>query len=946
MTIRRKFQACVSFLFFGAVIYVGFSRAEQIPQVDSTAIAPDRGAAGLSHLLRELQTRASLLMVTAHPDDEDGGMLAFETRGQGARAALFTLTRGEGGQNVMSGDFYDALGLVRTQELLLADRFMAVGQYFSRAVDYGFSKTREEAIEKWSHDRVLSDAVRVVRMFRPLVVTSVFVGAPTDGHGHHQMAGQMAQEVYLAAGDPTKFPEQIREGLRPWSPLKVYARVPAFQITSEGMYDYAIDKFVPVRFFDYVNQTWSETRPSTNLQIQEGVADPAVGLTYLQIAREGLGFQRSQNGGGAIPQAAPFASAYHRYGSRVPAAEHENSFFDGIDVSLNGIADLYPGDAKFLKDGLANLAGIAADALKVYAPDRPWAIAPALASGLKITRDLTDQVKTRGGANAGDVLYELGIKQDQFEKALAASLEVSFETTVAAPRAAPEPGRGRGQSSTEAAFNAGRAGFAGRGGGPTFTMAIPGQSFNVEAQVFNQSPEKLAVESVAVVPSDGKNWNARGENSRGEVDAGKESEWRFSVTVPENATLTRPYYSRPDEEQPFYDINDPHDRNLPVAPYPLSVRARLAYRGTPFEVAQVVQTTERIPGIGMVQNPLLVGPAISVSVSPSAGAVPLGAKAFDFTCLVHSNVKGPADGVLRLKLPSGWRSTPVEAPFAFAHDGEDKTVVFSVSPDAIHLADYTITAVAEYKGRSYTEGYHLTGYPGVRAYPFYRPATYKAVGVEVKTAPSLTIGFLPGTGDDVPTALDQLGANVRVLAATDITHGNLAGFDAIVLGTRAYAVRTELKAANGRLMDYVRNGGVLIVQYQLQDFDRDYGPFPFTLGSNPQKVVDENSAVTLLDPSNAAFAWPNKITAADFKGWVEERGHGFMREWDSHYTPLVETHDPEQDPQKGGLLLARYGKGFYIYDAFALYRQLPSGVAGAYRILANLVSLSKNPEWK
>jgi hypothetical protein len=348
----------------------------------------------------------------------------------------------------------------------------------------------------------------------------------------------------------------------------------------------------------------------------------------------------------------------------------------------------------------------------------------------------------------------------------------------------------------------------------------------------------------------------------------------------------------------------------------------------------------------MVQNPLLVGPAISVSVSPSAGAVPLGAKAFDFTCLVHSNVKGPADGVLRLKLPAGWRSTPVEAPFAFAHDGEDKTVVFSVAPDLIKPVDYTITAVAEYKGRSYTEGYHLTGYPGVRAYPFYRPATYKAVGVEVKTAPSLTIGFLPGTGDDVPTALDQLGANVRVLAATDITHGNLTGFDAIVLGTRAYAVRTELKAANGRLMDYVRNGGVLIVQYQLQDFDRDYGPFPFTLGSNPQKVVDENSPVTLLDPSNAAFAWPNKITSADFKGWVEERGHGFMREWDSRYTPLVETHDPEQDPQKGGLLLARYGKGFYVYDAFALYRQLPSGVAGAYRILANLVSLSKNPEWK
>jgi hypothetical protein len=240
----------------------------------------------------------------------------------------------------------------------------------------------------------------------------------------------------------------------------------------------------------------------------------------------------------------------------------------------------------------------------------------------------------------------------------------------------------------------------------------------------------------------------------------------------------------------------------------------------------------------------------------------------------------------------------------------------------------------------------LTGYPGLRPYPFYRAATYRAVGVEVKTAPSLTIGFLPGTGDDVPKALDNLEQNVRTLSTTDLTNGDLSKYDAIILGTRAYAVRADLKAANGRLMDYVKNGGVLIVQYNLQDFDHNYGPYPFVLGPNPQKVVDENSEVTLLDAGNPAFSWPNKISADDFKGWIEERGHGFLRSWDSHYTPLVETHDPEQDPQLGGLLLARYGKGFYVYDAFALYRQLPNGVPGAYRLLANLVSLGKNPEWK
>ncbi len=344
LNMARRFRIhAVCGILFSIPIFTVLSQAPQ-PSTDAMPAPPDRGAAGMARWLRALQTRASLVMFTAHPDDEDGGMLAYEVRGQGARAALMTLTRGEGGQNVMSQDLYDALGLARTEELLIADRYIGVDQYFSLAVDYGFSKTREEALEKWGYDRVLSDAVRVVRMTRPLVVMSVFVGAATDGHGNHQVAGQMAQEVFNAAGDPTKFPEQIREGLRPWSPLKVYARVPFFQATPQGMYDYAIDKFVPVRFFDYVNQKAFTHGPDTTLEIPEGLAAPAAGMTFLQIAREGLGFQKTQNGGGAIPQAAPLNSAYHRFGSRVAAAEHETSFFDGIDVSIPGIATLAAGD--------------------------------------------------------------------------------------------------------------------------------------------------------------------------------------------------------------------------------------------------------------------------------------------------------------------------------------------------------------------------------------------------------------------------------------------------------------------------------------------------------------------------------------------------------------------------------------------------------------------------
>ena len=892
---------------------------------DAIPIDANRGAAGLVRWLHALQTRASLVMVTAHPDDEDGGMLAYETRGAGARAVLLTLNRGEGGQNAMSPDLYDALGLVRTQELLQADRYYGVDQYWTRAIDYGFSKTREEALEKWGHDRVLADVVRVIRMTRPLVITSVFVGAATDGHGNHQVAGQMAQEAFLAAGDPTKFPEQVREGLRPWKPLKVYAHVPFFAPTPQGMYDYAIDKYVPVRFFDYIHKTWSSVKPATTLEIQEGAYAPANGLTYLQIGREGLGSQKTQNNGVSIPMPAPFASAYHRYDSRVPAAEHEESFFDGIDVSVNGIGSLAPNEPEYLKSGLADIARVAGDANRQYQPDKPQAIAPLLAEGLKETRTLVGRVHQD---NLADVEFELRAKEDEFEHALADALGLEIQASVM-PEKEPQ----------------GRNPFG--GASPTFTIAVPGQSFGVQVDLSDQGPESVALESVTVAASDGKAWRIEPKAAPPKSVAGRaQAQAKFAVIAPPDAALTRPYFSRKDEEQPYYDLDDARYRNLSLAPYPLSATAAVTYEGATVHLSQVVQTLQRIPALGIVAEPLLVGPAISVTVSPAAGAVPVGTKSFAFSCTVHSNVKGPAEGTLRLRLPAGWKSSPESAPFTMARDGEDHTVTFSVLPGDVKPGEQTITAVAEYHGKDYQEGYRLVGYPGIRPYPLYRPAVYRAVGVDVETAHGLRIGFLPGTGDDVPTALANLGQTVTTLSAADVTQGNLSGYNAIILGTRAYAVRTELKSANGRLLDYVKNGGVLIVQYNLQDFDQNYGPYPFSLGNNPQKVVDEYSKVKLLEPESPVFTWPNRITSADFSGWIEERGHGFMQTWDPHYQALVETADPGQDPQRGGLLLARYGKGAYIYDAFALYRQLPNGVPGAYRILANLVSLGKNPAFE
>lgn len=897
------------------------------PRLDATPIAVDRGAAGLSRLLGELQTRASILMVTAHPDDEDGGMLAYETRGQGARGILLTLNRGEGGQNAMSSDMYDALGLVRTQELLESDRYYGVDQYFANTIDYGFSKTREEALQKWGHDRVLADVVRVIRMTRPLVITSVFVGAPTDGHGNHQVAGQMAQEAFAAAGDPKRFPEQIQEGLRPWQPLKVYARTPFFSVTPKGMYDYATDKYVPVRFYDYIHHTWINQKPATNIEISEGSYASAAGLTFLQIARGGWGRQKTQNGGGTIPPPGPVETSYHRYDSHVPAARHEESFFDGIDVSVRGIAGLATEPPPFLRDGLAKIATLANEARKQYTADRPSAIAPVLAEGLKATRSLIAELRASQVAEPGksDVVFELCAKEQQFERALAASLAISFDATIEPPHPPSGP-------------------FARYGGpSPTFTIGVPGQTFGVSIRLMNSSPEKIAVDKVAVAPSDGKNWNIREEGKAlQEVDPGKLGEMKFELKAPDDAGLTKPYFTRPNNEQPYYDVQDPRYRNLPLAPYPLAASATIEYRGAAVTLREVVQTVQRTPGIGLESHPLIIGPPISVWVSPRAGAVPLDTKSFSFSCTIHSNVKGPANGKLRLKLPAGWTSTPAVADFSTSRDDEEQTILFDVSPNGIKPGQYKLTADAEYQGKTYEEGYRMVGYTGLRRYPYYRSATYLAVGVDVKTAPNLRVGFFPGTGDEVPQALANLNTNVRILSPSDLQSGNLSDYDAIILGVRAYAVRPELRTANHRLLNYVKNGGVLIVQYNLQNFGDGDGPYPFSLG-NAQKVVDENSAVELLAPDSPVLTWPNRITAADFRHWVEERGHGFMKTWDARYEAPIETHDPEQEPQKGGLLIARYGKGIYVYDAFALYRQLPSGVPGAYRILANLVSLGKNP---
>ena len=862
-------------------------------------IPANRGSAALWQSLKKLHTRASLIMITAHPDDEDGGMLTYESRGRGTRVSLLTLNRGEGGANVMSPDFFDALGLVRTQELLAAGRYYGVDQFWTRVIDYGFSKTMQESMDHWTRDRVLQDVVRVVRTVRPLVITSVFVGGPSDGHGNHQTAGAMAQAVFKAAADPNMFPEQIREGLRPWSPMKDYARAP-------------------------MGRNAGADRLEVNVEVPSGDYDPILGASYVQIAREGLGLQKSQNGGPSIPKAGPVNSAYHRFASTINAAPKEKDFFEGIDISLMGIARLANGET-FVTEGLRKINAAVEAATAKFSAVNPEKSAPALAIGMKETIALLKAVEasTLNPEAKYNLKHELDIKQVQFNNALVASLGLSLSAVVAP---AVEP-------------NARMAMFM--GDPETFRVAIPGQKFGVKLHAVNQSGAPAKLTGLHVNPIHGPTW---GPAATDKFDAAKPVvDVTLTVTAPEDAPFTRPYFTRPDIEQSYYDLKDPQFLNQPIAPYPLAGFAEWSYEDLPIKLGSVVQTVKRVTGQGTVYEPLMTGPAIGIEISPRFGVVPLNAKSFEVKAVLHSNVKGAAKGVVKLDLPAGWKSQPASVAFSTTQEGEERALAFTVTPVALAEKSYSITAVAEYNGKQYKEGYEFAGYAGLRPYPLYQPATYKTTGVDVKVAPNLKIGYITGSGDDVPASLEHLGIKVEFLAAQDITGGDLSKYDAILLGVRAYAARPELATANSRLLDYVKNGGVMMVQYNTPEFDHNFGPYPYVMGNNPEEVTDEVSKINILVPANPLFNWPNKVTEKDFTGWVEERGSKWLKTWDPQYEALLETHDAGQEPQKGGLLYAKYGKGVYIYNAYAFYRQLPEGVPGAYRIFANMISLPKNP---
>ena len=938
-----KFRSATARLLALALAIPFAAQAQFTPQNDPANLAGERvsapdladtlplnhGSLALQQLLRKLRTRASFMLIVAHPDDEDNGMLTYLSRGKGARVATLTLNRGEGGQNLMSADFGDALGLIRTQELLLSDRYMGVDQFFGTEVDFGFSKTKEEAFSKWTHERVLYDAVRAIRLYRPLVIASVFIGEPSDGHGQHQVAGEIAQEAFKAAGDPNIFPDQIAAGLLPWQPLKVYARSPFGRIDEKGMYDYATNRYVPAQFENYVTGKITSTVPKANVVVPEGDTDPLLdGKSYAQFGREGRSLQRSQigggGGGGRGPAGGRVDVSYHRYGSMLHQPDGDDSglepsFFDGIDTSLAGIASLAPEISDKLRPALEKIDQHIADAAKSFNPANPELIAPPLHQALAALDTIIGELQNPAVNDLAhnesfNLLHELKVKRVQLNNAVALALGISARAQVFGPTA-----------------------------GDVVLSQHPALSAELDISMKTHQPNQLRGLTFTA-PNETISWDCGMKPSPTAIT--EEANCSLSHPLKPGLTPTRPYFSRKSIEQPFYDIAKPELRNAPATPAPFLVHVRFDSSGVPIDVDAIVTKQSNDKTI----EPVLILPPISISVASSVGIVTPKDRSFNVAAEVRSNTSSPISGNVTLLMPDHKPADGGPQNFSFQKLDQEAQFAFAVPATAIPGHTVSLSATATEGSQTYTEGFRAVGYHGLTPTNYYTPATYKAVPVEVQTAPHLNIAYLPGTGDDLAAGLEQLGIHTHLITIADIAGGKLSQYDAIILGVRAYAAHPELVGrGSAPLIDYARNGGTVIVQYNNARFGSAEAPYPITVaassGDHAHDVVDESAPVSILTPDSPILTWPNRITGSDFNGWVEERGHSFAATWSPEYQPLLSTHDFGQDPQQGGLLVAHVGKGLYVYVGLALYRQLPEGVPGAYRLLANLVSAGKNPEF-
>ena len=805
------------------------------PAVGQFAPPGTGGVAVLASALKQLGVNKRVLMIGAHPDDEYSDLVALFARGMGAQVAYLSLSRGEGGQNLIGSELGPELGIIRSEELLAARRIDGARQFFTRAYDFGYSKTLDEALRLWPRDSVLKDVLDVVRRFRPQIIVSVFSGTPRDGHGQHQVAGLVARQAF----------ETLRDSS--WGPVKLYRSL------------------------------YSDTASAT-LRLDAGVLDAVEGRSYHQIAMAGRSRHRSQDEGQLEqpgPRIARLAFVEWRDGGR--ATRDGDGLFAGVDT-------LFPGKARY--------AALIDSARMRLNPLRPGGIVAILARAL---RELGDADSSQHALLSEALMTAAGVAID---------------------------------------------GFVDDG------IVVPGERVQVEASVWSAGDSGVALGALDVAAPAG--WKVeRLDPTTSSVAPGTVASRHFAVTVAPDAPRSQPYFLRRPLVGALYDWSGvPGEwRALPFEPGPLQLIARLTVAGEPLVVTREVVYRYRDQSIGEVRRPLFVTRPFDVAVTPDLIVWPIDGAAGGprhFTITVTNRARGPATAQVVATPPRGWTTLSPES-LSFQREDESKSVTVTLAlPGVVRPGIYQLNAAALAGGQRSEGALRLIDYPHIRPRAAVHSSTAELRAARIALPALARVGYVRGASDRVPEALQAVGVPIELLSPDTLARGDLSRYDAIVIGSRAYETEPALVASNGRFLDYVRAGGLVIVQYQQYPFvNGGFAPYRLSIARPHDRVTDETAAVTVLDSTTGAFHVPNDIGPDDWRGWVQERGLYFAHDWDPAYTPLVEMHDPGEPPLQGGLLEAALGKGTYVYTGLSFFRQLPAGVPGAYRLLANLLALGK-----
>lgn len=855
-------------------------------------VADERGLVGLQLVLRKLAMAGTVMHVTAHPDDENNALMARQAHGLGLRVILATATRGNGGQNEIGPELFEALGVLRTEELLAAHRYDGAEQLFARAVDFGYSFSVDETFRRWGKDEILGDYVRLIRMTRPDVMITMRPDLPGGGQ-HHQASALIGLDAFRAAGDPARYPEQLSGGLRAWQPAKIYK----------------------VGYYGFFRGEREPPAGAKLVPVDAEVYDPLLGRTYQDIGSEARAMHKCQGFGQLLALPGSRLVKYQLADTTISGQQDrdERDLTDGLDLSVRGLVRFAgaspPGELVKALDAVARAVETAGAQAR---QDGPAAASGPLLEGLSRTRALRQWLGSTAAVDGSarfEIDFRLARTEALFEQAVILASAIRIETLA-------DDG-----------------------------VVTRGQPVDVQVIVANRGEEPVTIAEL----SPGGTGPAC---AAGVLAAGAVQTCASTITVPESAEPTEPYWRR-DGEADRYVFAREAPFGAPFAPSPFRARVSFAF-GTHGRVSLEQPLQHRYEGSifsGEKRTELLVVPALSVRVAPEIAVVPVGVgprrtaaqdAARQVTVSVTNNAPQAATARVSLAVPAGWRAQPESTTVTLSRADEAATTTFVVHPPpGVTPGAYTVAAKVTSGTTVWTRGFDVIEYPHVNRRHIYMPAETTIKALEVQLPPGLSVGYVMGVGDQVPQAIAQLGASVRLLDEAELASGDLSKYDAIVTGVRAYERRRDLRAYNHRLIEYARAGGTVLVQYNKFEFNlAQYGPWPARVSAN--RVTDEASPVTVLVPGHPAFTTPNPLGDETWTGWVQERGLYFLGERDAQYVDLVELRDPFADnagPKRGALVEARVGSGRWIYIGLGLWRQLPAGTDGAYRLLANLLSI-------